>query len=144
MKAKFLATLSILVFVLASLAGCGSTSNEVESTEIASEATTTSEASHEHNYTETITVEATCETDGEATYTCDCGDTYTEAIDKITEHSFNAVVTPPTCTEDGLTNGESCQECGEVFVHGKEMVRQSILAKLSDGRLINDWQWSAA
>ena len=101
MKAKFLATLSILVFVLASLAGCGSTSNEVESTEIASEATTTSEASHEHNYTETITVEATCETDGEATYTCDCGDTYTEAIDKIT--NLYTANTATTVTNNNIT-----------------------------------------
>lgn len=35
---------------------------------------------HSHAYTESVTVEATCETDGEKTFTCDCGDSYTESI----------------------------------------------------------------
>ena len=39
-----------------------------------------SEAPHEHSYSETITSEATCEKDGVKTYTCTCGDSYTEAI----------------------------------------------------------------
>lgn len=114
MKTKCLATISILVFVLASLTGCGSTSNEVESTEIASETTTTSEASHEHNYTETITVEATCESDGEATYTCECGDTYTEAI-PTTGHVFeNYVYNEDATYEADGTETATCSVCGAV------------------------------
>lgn len=113
MKTKFLATLSTLVLVLASLAGCGSTSNEIESTEIASVAETEipTEAPHEHKYTETITTPATCENDGEAIYTCECGDTYTEAI-KATGHSFTNYVSnnDATYTADG-TEIAKCDNC---------------------------------
>lgn len=76
---------------------------------------------HTHSYTETITKQPTCTEDGEKTYTCECGDSYTEAIpatghhygndDKCTdcgelnpEHKHNyteAITKEPTCTEDG-------------------------------------------
>lgn len=94
MKTKLLVILSIFVFALASLAGCG---NKAEK--------------HEHNYTEEITVEATCETDGEATYTCECGDTYTEPI-KATGHSFTNYVSnnDATYTADG-TETAKCDNC---------------------------------
>ena len=94
MKTKLLVILSIFVFALASLAGCG---NKAEK--------------HEHNYTEEITVEATCETDGEATYTCECGDTYTEVI-PATGHSFTNYVSnnDATYTADG-TETAKCDNC---------------------------------
>ena len=38
------------------------------------------EPPHEHAYTESTTTEATCEADGVKTFTCDCGDSYTEVI----------------------------------------------------------------
>lgn len=38
---------------------------------------------HEHSYTETITKEATTTEEGEKTYTCKCGESYTEAIPAI-------------------------------------------------------------
>ena len=76
--------------------GCGAESTSTEQTE-AVEATTTEEATpeqkveetaiaeateeaHTHNYAEEITTDATCEADGLKTFTCECGDTYTEAI----------------------------------------------------------------
>ena len=36
------------------------------------------EEPHTHNYAEEITADATCEADGLKTFTCECGDTYTE------------------------------------------------------------------
>ena len=42
---------------------------------------------HEHAYTESITKEATCTEAGEKTFTCECGDTYTEQIE-ATGHNF--------------------------------------------------------
>ena len=48
------------------------------------------------------------------TYTCACGDSYTEAIAKLDEHNFVAVKTAPTCTEKGYTT-YTC-ECGESYV----------------------------
>ncbi len=52
---------------------------------------------HKHNYVETITKEPTCTETGEKTYTCDCGDSYTEEI-PAKGHHF----------EDG-----ECTDCGE-------------------------------
>jgi len=54
-------------------------------------------STHTHSYTEKITKEPTCTETGEKTYTCDCGDSYTEEI-SATGHHF----------EDG-----TCIDCGE-------------------------------
>ena len=58
---------------------------------------------HKHSYTSTVTKEPTCWREGVKTYTCSCGDTYTEAIAK-TEHVFRYVDVKKnaTCTEPGL------------------------------------------
>ena len=48
------------------------------------------------------------------TYTCPCGDTYTETIEKLAEHNHQAVITSPTCTEQGYTT-YIC-ECGDTYV----------------------------
>lgn len=58
---------------------------------------------HTHTYTSTITKEATCWREGEKTYTCTCGDSYTEAIAKL-DHEYRPWETKknPTCTEPGL------------------------------------------
>lgn len=52
---------------------------------------------HEHQYEETITKKPTCTEGGEKTYTCECGDSYTEPI-SAKGHSYG---------EDGV-----CKECG--------------------------------
>lgn len=56
------------------------------------------EAPHEHNYVITDSKDATCTEDGYVTYTCECGDTYTETV-TATGHNF----------VDG-----TCEHCGEV------------------------------
>ena len=56
---------------------------EEATTEQTTEPTATPEATeepHTHNYTEEIITDAACEADGLKTFTCECGDTYTEAI----------------------------------------------------------------
>lgn len=88
---------------------------------------------HEHSYTEVITKEPTCTEAGEKTYTCDCGDNYTEEIpakghhygddDRCTDcgelnpdhiHSYIEKVTKePTCTEMGEKT-YSC-DCGDSY-----------------------------
>ena len=62
-----------------------------------------------HSYTFEITTQPTHLTYGVKTYTCICGDTYTESISKI-PHYYSFLVTDPTCTESGYTTC-SC-ECG--------------------------------
>lgn len=89
--------MKMCVIALASismLAGCATPSTQtnqtVVSTEVTTEAATqetqkesqTEETTtvHSHIYTEQITLEAGCETEGEKTFTCECGDSYIEAI----------------------------------------------------------------
>ncbi len=118
---KRLATILLLAFTATSLVACGSSSNVAESTadttveELATtEPTATpelTEAPHEHAYVETITTEATCETDGEATYTCECGDSYTEPITAV-GHVFENYTSnnDATYTADG-TETAKCNNC---------------------------------
>ncbi|MCD8006022.1 MAG: hypothetical protein LUF29_03465 [Oscillospiraceae bacterium] len=70
-------------------------------------------SNHTHSYTSSVTTEATCTTDGVRTYTCSCGDSYTETI-PATGHSYEAVVTAPTCTEKGYTT-YTCSVCGDTY-----------------------------
>lgn len=90
---------------------------------------------HKHSYTETITKEPTCTEAGEKTYTCDCGDSYTEVIPATGhhfvdgecehchekdpdyhEHSYDdgVVTKEPTCTEKGEKTF-TCSECGHTY-----------------------------
>lgn len=68
---------------------------------------------HTHSYTSKVTKEATCGETGIRTYTCSCGDTYTEAIPKRTVHGFGDWVTikEPTTTSTGLAS-RTCTGCG--------------------------------
>lgn len=45
---------------------------------------------HTHSYSSSVTKQATCDTNGIITYTCSCGDSYTEAI-KATGHNYSKV-----------------------------------------------------
>lgn len=115
MKKKIISSLLVLVLSMSFFVGCGSkTDNVSDNAGITPEPTTTSEpteAPHEHTYTETITTEATCEADGEATYTCECGDTYTEAI-ATQGHVFETYTSnnDATYTADG-TETAKCSNC---------------------------------
>lgn len=68
---------------------------------------------HIHDYGKgVVTTEPGCETVGEKTYTCSCGDSYTEEI-PATGHSYDegVVTTDPTCTEAGVKT-YTCSGCG--------------------------------
>ena len=73
------------------------------------------EGGEEHvcQFQETERVEPTCTEDGSVTYTCECGETYTEVL-PATGHSYTTVVTDPTCTEQGYTT-YTCA-CGDSYV----------------------------
>ena len=75
------------------------------------------ELPHEHAYTETVTTEATCETDGVKTFTCDCGDSYTETIEAM-EHNYETVAdseVSATCTNDGKEADTKCSLCNDMI-----------------------------
>ena len=64
-----------------------------------------------HKY-ETVVADPTCTEAGSTTYTCACGDTYTEEI-PATGHKYEAVVTAPTCINGGYTT-YTCA-CGDSY-----------------------------
>lgn len=69
-----------------------------------------------HSYS-SVTVEPTCRKKGYTTYTCECGDTFTEEIDPL-DHTWNIVeTTAPSCTKAGFTL-YSC-ECGAYHTSDK-------------------------
>ena len=66
--------------------------------------------SHECNYTEIVVTAPTCTQAGYTTYTCECGEFYTDNEVSATGHNYESVVTLPTCAEDGYTT-YTCSVC---------------------------------
>lgn len=69
---------------------------------------------HEHSYQEEVTKEATCTEVGEKTFTCDCGDSYTEEIAALGHEYTDTVTKEPTCTEEGEKTF-TCTRCGDSY-----------------------------
>lgn len=74
----------------------------------------TVESVHVHSYTSFDTKAATCTETGVRTYTCDCGDSYTETIgidstNHVHTESHDAIAS--NCKETGFTAGVYCSDC---------------------------------
>ena len=69
--------------LLLTLAACGSDSQGTSS----NSNTPPSQTEHAHSYISQVTKEATCTDEGIKTFTCTCGDAYTEKID-VTDHNW--------------------------------------------------------
>lgn len=68
---------------------------------------------HQHSYERKVTAEPTCSNDGEATYTCSCGASYTESI--AAEHAYECTDTrPATCSNTG-DKTYTCNNCGHSY-----------------------------
>ena len=80
---------------------------------------------HEHSYTGTVTLPATCCTTGVKTYTCECEDSYTEIIPfDFTNHVGGTEVrdaVPATCT-DGYTGDTYCLGCNTKIADGETIL----------------------
>lgn len=70
---------------------------------------------HKHSYIETVTKEPTCIEEGVTTFTCSCGDKYTEPIEMVAHTYDKSIVTQePTCTVNGK-NLISCSICNDTY-----------------------------
>jgi len=68
---------------------------------------------HTHSYTSKITKNPTCTENGVRTFTCSCGNSYTEAV-SATGHNYDSVWTvdvKATCTTTG-SQSRHCKNCG--------------------------------
>ena len=72
----------------------------------------TTKPEHKHSYTSKVTKEATCGADGTKTFTCSCGDTYTEKIAATGQHSWSSWKTE-TCALVNRkgTDKRTCSTC---------------------------------
>ena len=66
---------------------------------------------HTHSYICKVITKPTCTEPGLNTYTCECGETYTETI-PATGHKYTAKTVAPTCTEKGYTL-HTCSVCSD-------------------------------
>lgn len=70
---------------------------------------------HEHSYIETVTTEPTCVEEGIKTFTCSCGDKYTEPIEVVAhDYSKEIITQEPTCTANGKKL-ISCSVCNDTY-----------------------------
>ncbi len=91
---KILLAMTLVLVVVLTLASCGGPACE-------------------HAYDEVVTTVPTCTAEGVKTFTCaNCGDSYTEPIEKAA-HTYSETVTAPTCTEGGYTTF-TCT-CGDTY-----------------------------
>ena len=76
---------------------------------------------HTHDYEEVVT-DPTCTVNGYTTYTCACGDSYTD--DEVVAPGHTEVVdeaVSATCVATGLTEGKHCSVCNTVIVAQEEV-----------------------
>lgn len=70
--------------------------------------------SHTHDYTAVVTSEATCTEAGVITYTCDCGDSYTEAVAPLGHNYTSEITKAATETEAGVIT-YTCLRCKSTY-----------------------------
>ena len=98
--------MALVVALLATLASCGQGSTPTPTPEHTT-----------HNFGEwSVTKNATCTEDGVKTRYCSCGEKQSDAI-PATGHNKQVIpAVESTCTENGLTEGIKCLDCGEILV----------------------------
>ena len=75
---------------------------------------------HTHEYQSTITRQATCLETGVITYSCRCGDVYTEEIPSTGHQNIEIKnVKNESCNFDGYSGDRYCSDCGTLIEEGK-------------------------
>ncbi|MCR5292783.1 MAG: leucine-rich repeat protein [Eubacterium sp.] len=81
---------------------------------------TVEEGEHTHKWDDgVITKEPSCTEEGIRTYSCSCGESYTEKVDALGHDEITVDEVPASCTEDGFTSYKKCSRCGKILTQGK-------------------------
>ena len=80
---------------------------------------------HKHNFTETVTRKPACTEKGIKTYTCTCGESYTEDIE-ATGHGKTEILNrvEPTYEKEGYTGDTCCSICKQILIPGTTIPRK--------------------
>ena len=78
------------------------------------------EAPHVHSYSESVTTQPGCESTGVKTFTCSCGDSYTETIDALGHDLVDVAGQAADCLNPGYTAYKDCSRCDHI--DGKEII----------------------
>jgi hypothetical protein len=70
---------------------------------------------HSHSYSGKITKQPTCTSTGIKTYSCPCGDSYTETLSMSDHTEVKIPAVSPTCISTGLTEGKKCSVCETII-----------------------------
>ena len=87
----------------------------------------TEKPQHKHSYSASVTKQPTCSSTGTRTYTCSCGDSYTESIPAVDHHwqhhdatgHYDKVVDQPAWDEPIYETHAICAGCGQDFGPGE-------------------------
>ena len=109
---------------------------EIKAEEVPEEMPEEMPKEHEHNYISEITKEATCTEAGITTYTCECGDSYTEEIPKL-EHVAGdwEVSKEPNLIKAG-EKVKKCSVCGEILETQKIPAKTNMLIGIIIGCVV--------
>ncbi|MBR5421210.1 MAG: Ig-like domain-containing protein, partial [Lachnospiraceae bacterium] len=84
------------------------------------------EEGHIHNYTVEVTKEATCTEKGLKTYSCSCGDCYTEEIPAL-GHDYAEEITKEATTEEEGEICFTCRRCGHSYTEAIPKISDELL-----------------
>ena len=70
---------------------------------------------HNHTYSQNEVISSTCTEGGYISYSCPCGDTYTDPTPAIGHTEVTDEAVAATCTADGKTEGKHCSVCNTVI-----------------------------
>ena len=94
----------------------------------------TEKPQHKHSYSASVTKQPTCSSTGTRTYTCSCGDSYTESIPAVDHHwqhhdatgHYDKVVDQPAWDEPIYETRAICYGCGAQFKTTQEALEHTM------------------
>lgn len=89
-----------------------------------------SQPAHKHDYSGSVTKNATCNSAGVKTYTCKCGASYTESIPAL-GHNWQTKTETVQVWQEGATHTYALCSCGKTFNSAAEQGDHATLAALN-------------